>query len=221
MARTKQTARKTTGGKAPRKQIAFGMGQMSMPRRAVMSKPAKMATKKATRRTKGLFKTPAYNQASLFGYQNANQGGLFGTNKREKKGDNFIEILAKRIDPKVKKNLDREDIYGNTPLVFAIKKGWFNLANDLIASGFYNKDRVDNHTLLTPLHHSENCLDEEVLKTLIKTFSHMVNSKDMCGNIPLHYASHSRNKKYIELLVDAGANINEKNKEGNTPLHLA
>ena len=44
-----------------------------------------------------------------------------------------------------------------------------------------------------------------------------VNGKNIIyGNTPLHYA---RNVKIAELLIEAGTNVNAKNKKGQTPMH--
>lgn len=176
MARTKQTARRMAGGKAPRKQL---FGQLG-----------------------------GFNNFNVQGDQNT-AGGI-----------NVVDALAKRLDTKTKESLDKENIQGYTPLILSIKKQWYRLSTQLIKEGFFKKNRVDEYTKLSPLHHAAQANDEEFLGLLIKTFKNMVNAKDMCGNTPLHYAAYYRNKKYIEMLVNEGANTNEKNREGNTPLHL-
>ena len=146
---------------------------------------------------------------------------MFASNKKKASNLKIIDVLSKRLSKDVKESLDRENINGNTPLVYAIKKQWYKLAAELIKEGFYNKDRVDEHTKLSILHNAANVNDDNLMKQLIKSFKHQINAKDMCSNTPLHYAWYYRNRKYIEILINEGANINAKNKEGNTPLHLA
>ena len=55
---------------------------------------------------------------------------------------NIIDVLSKKLDKKQKGNFDREDVYGITPLVLAIKKGLYKLAVDIVKGGFYKRDRV-------------------------------------------------------------------------------
>ena len=45
-----------------------------------------------------------------------------------------------------------------------------------------------------------------------------VNAADCYGNTPLHYATRSKDRNIIKLLIDAGANINHINLDGITPL---
>jgi ankyrin repeat protein len=47
-----------------------------------------------------------------------------------------------------------------------------------------------------------------------------VNARDRYGNTPLHYAARLKNPELIEMLLDAGAEIDPVNKDGLTPLRL-
>ena len=76
-------------------------------------------------------------------------------------------------------------------------------------------------TELTPIHNSSSIIDEEFLKLVITTYKSKIDAKDFQGNTALHYACWNRNKKLCEILLENGANVNEKNNEGNTPLHIA
>ena len=48
-----------------------------------------------------------------------------------------------------------------------------------------------------------------------------VNSKDSCGDTPLHVLSSRGNNYGIELLIENGAEINSIGDMGETPLHVA
>jgi ankyrin repeat protein len=41
------------------------------------------------------------------------------------------------------------------------------------------------------------------------------------GNTPLHYAAVNRNRKIIEILLKAGANVKARNSQGQSPLYEA
>lgn len=154
-----------------------------------------------------------------------NGGGLFSNNQMKSsnvpvENNEILKVLSKTLTKKMKKGLDQENIRGHTPLVMAIKNHWFGMAKNLIKNGFYEENRVDKYTKLSPLHYAAGITDDDFLKFLIQTFPGHIDSKDMKKNTPLHYASHKRNKKFMELLLNAGANVNSKNDEGNTPLHF-
>lgn len=61
----------------------------------------------------------------------------------------------------------------------------------------------------------------EVVEFLCKQEQTLVHIKDYSGWTPLHDASKQSRVEVIEMLVRSGANINEKTKVGNTPLHVA
>ncbi|CAI2359252.1 unnamed protein product [Moneuplotes crassus] len=231
MARTKQTARKSGGGKAPRKQLAMKTPSLYNTG-GLFARPTKMAVKKSALKRRPTAKKAARRSTKAFSKKarpdrlwDQNQFGTTTSLKKKADGgsnsqNEVLEVFTKLLSKKMKKSLDQEDLRGHTPLIIAIRNGWYNMAMDLIKKGFYDENRVDVYTKLSPLHHAAAINDEEFLSLLIKTFPNHVNSKDMKKNTPLHYASHKRNKKYMELLVNAGATVNAKNVEGNTPLHF-
>ena len=106
---------------------------------------------------------------------------------------NIIEILSKKLNEKEKQSLMKEDLYGYTPFILAIKLGSSFLVSELIKNGFYTKDLVDTYTLLTPLHHLAGSEDEDLLKLILDTFKDKVNEQDFQGNTALHYAASKRN----------------------------
>ncbi len=60
-------------------------------------------------------------------------------------------------------------------------------------------------------------------KPLIKPFSDISKQRDLLnGSIkPLHIAAYRGNTEIAQMLLDAGANPNSPDKNGNTPLHMA
>ena len=59
----------------------------------------------------------------------------------------------------------------------------------------------------------------EMIKRLIERGVN-VNARDRYGNAPLHYAARLKRPELIEMLLDAGAEIDPANKDGLTPLRL-
>jgi len=200
MARTKHIARRSFGGKAPRKAL-MPMAKSAAPRFG----------------GSGMFNSTIQPLPASFGGSN----NLFGAQPKPVKKDlSLLTILSKRIENNKKSDLDKEDVYGYTPFVLAIKKGWFNLATELLDTGFVDTKRVDNHTKLSPLHHAAQCGDKEFIEVLMNSFKSFIKAKDMCGNTPMHYAAFYRNKKYMDTLIKRGADVNATNKNLETPLML-
>jgi len=88
--------------------------------------------------------------------------------------------------------------------------------------------------LFTPLHYAVICNNYLSVVTLINharkqgKLEELINAKSWAGTTALHLASIARPKKLLmdfyyiaKLLLDHGANINERDAEGNTPLHYA
>jgi len=132
-----------------------------------------------------------------------------------------IEVLSDRLDHNQKKQFDKEDVFANTPLMLAIKKQQLSLATKFIENGFYDQSRVDTCSHLTPLHAASPISDESFLNMLTKSFINHINTQDYQGNTPVHYAAWNRNKKYVEILLQNGANVTIQNTFGYTPLHIA
>ena len=104
---------------------------------------------------------------------------MFVSNKKKSSSLKIIDVLSKRLSKDAKESLDRENMQGNTPLVYAIKKQWYKLAAELIKEGFYNKNRVDEYTKLSVLHNAANVNDDNLMKHLMKAFKHQINTPDM------------------------------------------
>lgn len=64
-----------------------------------------------------------------------------------------------------------------------------------------------------------NKLDE--LRVIIKSNDTCINAVDKFGNTGLHYAAYYNRKHVVNLLLNAGAQVDIKNNLGDTPLLLA
>ena len=66
--------------------------------------------------------------------------------------------------------------------------------------------------------------DTKTIETLLKKDKSLLSARDKDGSTPLHCASWKGHASVVESLLNAGAKINEKNKNehwGTTPLHAA
>ena len=53
------------------------------------------------------------------------------------------------------------------------------------------------------------------------SLNEVLHASDQCGNTPLHLACEGRSEEVVQLLIDSGANINQANKKGEIPTHIA
>ncbi|KAK7078619.1 hypothetical protein SK128_002014 [Halocaridina rubra] len=137
------------------------------------------------------------------------------------KGISNISIISTPLDA-------GSDIYKNdeTPLHRAAMKGHAQVITALVKGGSDISAR--NEWGNTPLHlaaASNN--NEEVVELLLHSvkgtteYSSVLNALNNIKQTPLHRAAYCGHLNVVKKLLEAGASVNEKERDGYTPLHLA
>jgi len=113
------------------------------------------------------------------------------------------------------------DKYGFTPLETAIKYGHYETTRTLLQNGA-SIDQSGRYPLFSAI----DCESVDLIN-LLESYGADLQTRDQNGNTLLHeLASHGRGikqKQYplIEKCLQSGININARNHDGDTPLHIA
>ncbi|CAJ1099200.1 E3 ubiquitin-protein ligase MIB2-like isoform X2 [Octopus vulgaris] len=126
-------------------------------------------------------------------------------------------------------DVNRKDIYHYTPLHWACDSGHLEVVQQLLWSSKCcsktsltkaDVNAVDSDAV-TALHVACGLGYENIIKEL-QIPELKVNAKDIkYGNTPLHWACRSGTKEAVQQLLKSNPDVNLRNIEGNTPLHLA
>jgi ankyrin repeat protein len=109
---------------------------------------------------------------------------------------------------------------GYTPLLIAAEEGRKEVAELLLSYGadINIVEKVDNWT---PLHKATANGHKDVAELLLAHGAEINAANNNYGVTPLHVAAHKGYKDVAELLLARGAEVNAKDKDGETPLHIA
>lgn len=117
-------------------------------------------------------------------------------------------------------DLEKKNIEGFSPLHIALLDNQTDIAIDLINQGISLDIDNSGYSALHVV--SSKTGNSKILKRLCIEKKYL-NKFDQNGEgyTPLHYAAQENKVKCINVLIEAGANVNIETKEGFTPLHIA
>lgn len=107
----------------------------------------------------------------------------------------------------------------NQDLIYAARDGDIASVRDLIQQGA--GVNTQDLRLSTPLHHAVEQGRAEVVQALIAAQANLDLGDACCSNSPLHVAYYRHDWQTFKLLVQAGADVNHRNRFGNSLLQLA
>lgn len=129
--------------------------------------------------------------------------------------------------------IDARNEFGQTGLMFAASYGKFDMAKQLIAKGADINGISNDQDKNTPLHtaiYNGSVPGSYDIATLLIDEGAKVNTKNNLGQQPIHFVIqissnlvgvYDRRLALIQRLKDAGVDLNAKDKDGNTLLHLS
>jgi len=136
----------------------------------------------------------------------------------EEADDLVAELLERGADPNQRGTVLRRG-KPTFPLLLAAEKGNIAIINQLVEAGA----KVDDQDAegFSALHIAAACDNTEVLKVLLRQHHANFDIRLQNGSLPIHSAASKGTLDHIRILLDAGADANDKNGDGWTPLHWA
>ena len=153
-------------------------------------------------------------------HKNSINSNIISQNEEEKKSTDSEEI----DEIKLSKLLSLEDKEGNTPMLFAAYKGQINIITKMIELGV--NFNIKNRAGLNVIHMAAQNDMANIIIYFKEKFNFNLYLKDNQGNNPIHWASSNSAKYALEYLLyyldeKNKEIINDRNKNGQTALHLA
>ena len=133
---------------------------------------------------------------------------------------NVIQILRKKFNQgRLISYINKTDIFGNTAILYAAYRGNIFIVRSLIECGA-DVD-VKSNKGLNVLHMAAQGNNPNIIIYFKAKYKMSVLTKDIQGNIPLHWACYNSSEEAINFLLSYMEDINIQNNDGKTPLHIA
>ena len=116
-------------------------------------------------------------------------------------------------------DIETKNVDGNSPLLLASISGELTTMTKLVKAGA--DVRATNTGRSTCLIFAAYHGHTDAVRYLVGLSEVDLNHQDMSNYTALHYAVEQKHTDVVEVLIDAGADIETKNVDGRSPLHLA
>ncbi|XP_035826279.1 transient receptor potential cation channel subfamily A member 1 homolog [Aplysia californica] len=132
---------------------------------------------------------------------------------------NHVEVVKFLVDRGARINRPDKDNY--TPLLLAATYGNVDTVELLLQKGadYRAVDKYDKTAIFMAAEENKMVVLEKLLS--YQQVKRLVNDCDCYDNSPLHVASENGFLEITQCLLDSGADLDDKNEEEQTPLHLA
>ena len=134
-----------------------------------------------------------------------------------------LQEMLSSLDSSLVADLIRAtDELGMTPLLWAAKRGFADVAEVLLAFGADAEEVISAQDAegSTALHHAARKAHNDVVSLLLKSGA-PINAVNHDQSTPLHWAARKNNTQAISMLLENGADLESKNKWGATPFDNA
>ncbi len=149
------------------------------------------------------------------------------TNLRFSDGQTPLQAAAIRNHPAVityllnnGASINTKDVSGATALHYAVRNSNTQIVQELLIAGAdTNSPDSSSKTPLLRIISTENRV---ALYNLLLTYGANPNAKDIYGDTALHVATMlNAEVEVLQMLINAGADVNERNKKGSSPIAVA
>ena len=130
----------------------------------------------------------------------------------------LVEFLVKKGA-----HLNQITSYGQSPIMAAAVNGHLEIVKYLASkhADLDIKDKNDQTIIHLAAKHNRSSVIEEILDLETTPRDFMVNENDQLDNTPLHLACAEGFLETVRVLVEHGAEIDNKNEDEQTPFHMA